>query len=154
MQMHADAYGPGILDTPLNYILHMPLPGDPISTDIYCNFDVLTNQELWSSNTSCMDFGDIHPAVIQSQHDFDSCTQKSVTEARGGKGSILGDRGGHDFESVTEASGGNFQSSVGQKRSLSNVDSPSNGSLTAAHRDCFGKTIPPLGQPIKNWWDC
>eukprot|EP00961_Rhodomonas_salina_P279494 3775494-Rhodomonas_salina.1 len=80
--------------------------------------------------------------------------QKSVTEARGGKGSVVGDRGGHDFESVTEARWGNFQSSVGQKRSLSNVDGPSNGSLTFARRDCFGKAILPLGQPIKNWWDC
>eukprot|EP00961_Rhodomonas_salina_P256212 3462574-Rhodomonas_salina.1 len=155
-QMRANTYGPGILDTPLDDILLMPLPGDPISTDIDCNFDVLTYQELSSSNTSCVDFGDIHPAVIQSQHDFDNHMQRSVTEARGGKGSIVGDRGGHDFESLTEASWGNFQSSVGQKRSLSNIDSPSNGSLrlTAAHCDCFGKAILPLGQPIKNWWDC
>eukprot|EP00961_Rhodomonas_salina_P003521 48910-Rhodomonas_salina.1 len=78
---------------------------------------------------------------------------RSVTEARWGKGSVVGDRWGHVFESVTEAHGGNFQLLVGQKHSLSNIDGPSNGSLTAACRDCFGKGIPPLGQPIKNWWD-
>eukprot|EP00961_Rhodomonas_salina_P019387 260953-Rhodomonas_salina.1 len=66
----------------------MPLQGDPISTDIDCNFDVLTDQELSSSNTSGVDFGDVHPAVIQSQHETDNHAQKSVTEARGGKGSI------------------------------------------------------------------
>eukprot|EP00961_Rhodomonas_salina_P263575 3562236-Rhodomonas_salina.1 len=57
-QMRADAYGPGILDTPLDSILRMPLQGDPISTDIDCNFDILTDQELSSSNTSGVDFGD------------------------------------------------------------------------------------------------
>eukprot|EP00961_Rhodomonas_salina_P003078 42440-Rhodomonas_salina.1 len=60
--MSADAYGLGILDTPLDNILCMPLQGDPISTDIDCNFDVLTYQELSSSNTSGVDFGDVHPA--------------------------------------------------------------------------------------------
>eukprot|EP00961_Rhodomonas_salina_P192724 2601131-Rhodomonas_salina.1 len=61
--------------------------------------------------------------------------QKSVTEVPGGKGSAVGDRAGHDFESVTEAHWGIFQSSVGQKRSLSNVDGPSNRSLTSARRN-------------------
>eukprot|EP00961_Rhodomonas_salina_P209288 2824964-Rhodomonas_salina.1 len=48
-QMHADAYGPGINDTPFNDILRMPLPGDPSTMSIDSNFDSLTDLEISST---------------------------------------------------------------------------------------------------------
>eukprot|EP00961_Rhodomonas_salina_P000258 3428-Rhodomonas_salina.1 len=89
-QMRADAYGPGIFDTPLDDILYMSLPGDPISTDIDCNFDILTDQELSHNDASALEDSDVHPAVVQAQHKATNSPQdeqESVTEARGGKGS-------------------------------------------------------------------
>eukprot|EP00961_Rhodomonas_salina_P159985 2154229-Rhodomonas_salina.7 len=121
--MRADACCPGIHDTLLADILHMPLPSEPISTDIDCNFDSLTDQEISSSTSADADLCNVHPAVLQAQktqdYVIDSGVGGGVTEARWGKGSVVGVRGGDDVE--TRDGWGQDLQQVGQKRNFPDV---------------------------------
>eukprot|EP00961_Rhodomonas_salina_P242558 3276487-Rhodomonas_salina.1 len=76
--MRADAYCQGIHDTPLADILRMPLPGEPISMDIDCNFDSLTDQEISSSTGADADLFNVHLAVLQAQKTQDDVIDSGV----------------------------------------------------------------------------
>eukprot|EP00961_Rhodomonas_salina_P147323 1982588-Rhodomonas_salina.1 len=151
-QMSADAYCLGINDTPLADILR----SDPISTDINCNFNSLTDQEISSSTGADIYLWNVHLAVLQAQKTqdnvIDSGVLGGVTEAHGGKGSIVGVLWGDDVE-VRDHRGHDLQS-VGQKRDFPDVVGPLHSLLTSALCEHFGEAPPPVGQPIKHWWDC
>eukprot|EP00961_Rhodomonas_salina_P123045 1657354-Rhodomonas_salina.1 len=147
--MHADTYGPGIHDTPLDYILRMPLSSEPVTTDVNCNFDVLDDQDLSCSSVSAFEDDDVHPAVLQAQHNISHSvenTDGSNTEASRGNGSVLlvvGLRWGSDLShdcvhgNVTENRGGNGSVVTGISPGQ-NHEGPSTGVLTSAHRKHFG----------------
>eukprot|EP00961_Rhodomonas_salina_P035336 475463-Rhodomonas_salina.1 len=130
-QMHADAYGPGINNTPFNDILRMPLPGDPSTTSIDSNFDPLTDLEISSTDVPDLNANDVHPAIIHWGSDVSP-------------DNLTGDRWG----SVP------YLLPAGSKRVHDAIQGPSACPLKAARRNCFAPSIPELGQSLTHWWDC
>eukprot|EP00961_Rhodomonas_salina_P011383 152702-Rhodomonas_salina.1 len=160
--MRADAYGPGIHDTPLDDILRMPLSSEPVTTDVDCNFDVFDDQDLPCSRVSAFEDDNVHPAVLQARCNISHQVENadgSNTEASRGNGSIVGLRWGSDLShdcvhgNVTENHWGNGSIVTGILPGQ-NHEGPSTGVLTSARRERFSKAPPPLRQPILHWWDC
>eukprot|EP00961_Rhodomonas_salina_P218768 2957178-Rhodomonas_salina.1 len=155
-QLRADAYGPGIDDTPFTDILRMPLPGDPSTTSIDSNFDSLTDLEISSSGVPDLNVHDVHPAINQSRHVTGlSQSHADVTSLRGG---CIVNRGGCDVspDNSTGDRGGSvpYLLPAGSKRVHYAIQGPSAGLLKAARRNCFAPPVPELGQSPKHWWDC
>eukprot|EP00961_Rhodomonas_salina_P168527 2271546-Rhodomonas_salina.1 len=160
--MRADAYRPGIHNTPLDNILRMPLSSEPVTTHVDCNFDVLDDQDLSCSSVSAFEDDNVHPAVLQAQRNISHSVENadgSNTEAHRGNGRVVGLHWGSDLShdcvhgNVTENRWGNGSVVTGISPEQ-NHEGPSTGVLTSARRERFSEAPPPLGQPILHWWDC
>eukprot|EP00961_Rhodomonas_salina_P082610 1110149-Rhodomonas_salina.1 len=143
-QMCADTFGPGILDSPLQDILNMPLPASSDGFDVDTLYDPLTNAELKHCNVADPSLHDEHPS-------FRTAIPDSWGESiqRDGDDDTSGDCWG-----TLDSGGAEQPARLGTKRDLSQCSGPSAGVLKNARRSTFNEAPQPYGQNAKRWWDC